>query len=433
MSFATTATVIGAVGATAGLAETGYALAGGNQPQYPNEAASSAQMADTTAALLPIQRGMAAAAQSGGNYTFSLPQGASASTLGIQESGGGWYNANGQLVSGDQNYQVPLANPNYLGRYSGQPQYSYASPQSSGLTWRPGATTIDGVPIKQNSDGSYTIDFNGYGTAQAEATEAQQSAASQLALEQQYDPKFIAQALQQEQQADPESFAARNEMNNLVQTAAPQANPADLNEPVSTMLNSQIQDALSASQNNSLTGMDTERLNAAVADALGSRGGGSDGVAAGGSATGNQPYQDWAQPLTTGFAGEQRQAQAAQSAMGFLGSGSDPEDIEYRRTQQNLANLAAEANGQTPSSQFSSLSGASSGPAPMSQGPALPLISDNGAAAQQIGLQNWETQMQNANNQVNPWMAGLTGMLNLGSALMPRATPTLLSPQNPAS
>jgi hypothetical protein len=417
--------VIGAVGATAGLAETGYALAGGNQPQYPNEAASSAQMANTTAALLPIQRGMAAAAQSGGNYTFNLPQGASASALGIQQSGGGWYGPNGQLVSGDQNYLLPQANPGYS-RYGGQPQYNYVSPQSAGLAWKPGATTIDGVPIKQNGDGSYTIDFNGYGAAQAAATEAQQSAASQLSLEQQYDPKFIAQALQQEQQADPESFAARNVMNNLVE----QQSAAPLNEPVSTMLNSQIQDALNAGQNNSLTTTDTERLNAAVSNALGSRGGGSGG--SGGSAT----DVNWGQPLTSEFPGEQRQAQAAQSAMGFFGSGSDPEDIEYRRTQQNLANLAAEANGQTPSSQFSSLSGASSGPAPMSSGATLPLLTDNGAAAQQIGLQNWETQMQNANNQVNPWMTGLTGMLNLGSALTPRATtamPTLLSPQNPAS
>jgi hypothetical protein len=202
------------------------------------------------------------------------------------------------------------------------------------------------------------------------------------------------------------------------------------------MLNSQIQDALNAAQNNTLTATDTARLNAAVNDALSSRGG---------SATGNQPYQNFQQPLTTGFQGEQRQAQEAQSALGFLASGSDPEDIEYRRTQQNLANLAAEANGQTPSSQFASLSGASSGPAPMSTGSTLPLMSDNGAAAQQIGLQNWETQMQSANNQMNPWMAGLSSMMQLGGALTPRGPggsatgqvaaglPTLFTPSNPVS
>jgi hypothetical protein len=412
MSFATTATVIGVVGAAGGLAETGYSLAGGNQPQYPNEAASSAQMAQTNAALLPLQRGMAAAAQSGGSYTFNLPQGASAPSLGIQTTGDGWYDPQGQLVSTDPNF----------GTWFGK-----GGPGSNGgpgaNQWRPGTTTINGVPIKQNSDGSYTIDFNGFSTAQAAATEAQQNAASQLALEQQYDPKFIAQSLQQEQQADPESVAARNEMNNLVQAAAPQANPANLNEPVSTMLNSQIQDTLNAAQNNSLTATDTARLNAAVNNALSSR-----GVAA---AT---PYQGFQQPLTSGFAGEQRQAQAAQSATGFLGSGSDPEDIEYRRTQQNLANLAAEANGQTPSSQFASLSGASSGPAPMSQGEMLPLMTDNGAAAQQIGLQNWQTQMQNANNQANPWMAGISGLMQLGSALTPRVpAASLLTPSNPAS
>jgi hypothetical protein len=421
MSFATTATVIGVVGAVGGLAETGYALAGGNQPQYPNEAASSAQMAQTNAALLPIQRGMAAAAQTGGSYTFNLPQGASASSLGIQNIGGGWYDGNGKLVSTDPNYAAWFGqgNPGGSGANRGRAEV----PFRQGLTWRPGTATINGVPIKQNGDGSYTIDFNGFSAAQAAAAEAQQNAASQLALEQQYDPKFIAQALQQEQQADPQSVAARAEMGNLIQQ---QAN-APLNEPVSTMLNSQIQDALNAAQNNSLTPTDTARLNAAVSDALGSRGNGRAEV----------PFrQGVGELLTSGFPGEQRQSQAAQSALGFLASGSDPEDIAYRRTQQNLANLAAEANGQTPSSQFASLSGASSGPAQLAQGPTLPLMSDNGAAAQQIGLQNWETQMQNANNQVNPWMAGISSMLQLGSALTPRpsiATPTLLTPQNPAS
>ncbi|HTV41607.1 MAG TPA: hypothetical protein VMF08_13580 [Candidatus Sulfotelmatobacter sp.] len=418
MALGTIAAIVGIVGAASSLGATAYSLSGAGQPQYPNEEASSAQMAQTNAALLPIQRGMAAAAQTGGSYTFNLPAGTSAASLGIQPTGGGWYDQDGNLVSNDQNYMVMQSAPG-----AKIPSYTAVSPQSAGLTWRPASQTINGVPITQNNDGSYTINFNGFSTAQAAATEAQQSAASQLALEQQYDPQFISQALQEEQQADPESFAARNEMNNLVQQ---QAN-APLNEPVSTMLNSQIQDALNAAQNNSLTAVDTARLNAAVADALGARGGS--------VSTLQGVPGSFEQPLTTGFAGEQRQFQAAQSALGFLGSGSDPEDIEYRRTQQNLANLAAEANGQTPSSQFASLSSASSGPAPMSQGATLPLMTDNGAAAQQIGLQNWQTQMQNANNQINPWLAGTSSLLQLGSAITPRtpAMPTLLTPQNPAS
>lgn len=388
--------------AVAGLALTGASvgasLAGVGQPQYPNEAASSAQMAQTNAALLPLQRGMQAAATTGGKYTFQLPQGASPGSLGIQTTGAGWYNQNGSLVSSDQNYQVPGITG--TGRNA---TYAYLSPQSQGLTWRPGSATINGVPITQNSDGSYTIDFNGFSTAQAAATEARQNAASQLALEQQYDPQFISAALQQEQQADPQSVAARAEMSNLVQQ---QAN-TPLNEPVSTLLNSQIQGNLTAAQNNTLTPLDTRRLNAAVADAQSARGG------AGGFGPAANPQQ----PLTTGFAGEQRQSQAAQSAQNFLASGSDPEDIQYRRTQQNLANLAAEANGQTPASQFASLSGASNGPAPMSTAPALPLMQDQGAQAQQIGLQNWQTQMTSANNQINPWLSGLTSLINLGGAV----------------
>jgi len=406
-------TVVGLVGAGTALATTGasvgLALSGAGQPQYPNESASSAQMADTEANLLPIQRGMAAAAQTGGSYTFNLPAGASPGSLGIQTTGSGWYNPAGQMVAGPNDwFKAPGNGP-------------------TGSVWRPGQMTINGVPIKQNSDGSYTIDFSGMGTAQAEAAEAQQSAASQLALQQQYDPQFITTALAQEQQADPQSVAARNEMSNLVQQ---QAN-APLNEPVSSMLNSQIQDTLNAAQNNTLTSTDTARLNAAVSDALGSRGG---------NGRAELPLrQGVGEFLTSGFPGEQRQAQAATSANNFLSSGSDPEDIEYRRTQQNLANLAAEANGQTPGSQFASLSGAANGPAPMAQGGQLPLLADNGAAAQQVGMQNWETQMQNANNQMNPWMAGLSGMLQLGSAISPRpvgtgaTVPTLFTPANPAS
>jgi hypothetical protein len=87
MSMAITAATVGTIGAVTSLGVTAYSLAGGGQPQYPNEAASSAQMAQTNANLLPIQRGMAAAAQTGGQYTFSLPQGASTSSLGIQSTG----------------------------------------------------------------------------------------------------------------------------------------------------------------------------------------------------------------------------------------------------------------------------------------------------------------------------------------------------------
>jgi hypothetical protein len=68
----------------------------------------------------------------------------------------------------------------------------------------------------------------------------------------------------------------------------------------------------------------------------------------------------------------------------------------------------------------------------------LAKMSDNGAAAQQIGLQNWQTQMQNANNQMNPWLAGTTSLLQLGSAITPvRTAPaygaSLFTPSNPAS
>lgn len=269
----------------------------------------------------------------------------------------------------------------------------------AGLTWRPGKTTINGVPITKNSDGSYTIDFKGFGQADVQTANANKQAADQLALAQKYDPQFIAQALAQEQQADPESVAARAEESKLIQD---QIN-RPLNDPVSEMLNSQVQDTLDAANNNTLTDMDTQRLNAAVAQAQADRGGGS-GPA------------DFAQPLTSGFAGEERQAQAAQAAMGFLASGSSPEDIAYRREQQNLGNLSAEVNGKTPQSQFGSLSGAQSGPTPMATASPLPVLpGDQSQAANQIAIQNAQTANRFNASQVNPWMQGASSLVDAGS------------------
>ena len=64
-----------AIGVTIGagsLLMGGLSQAGvfGGQPQYPNTAASSAQMAETEAELLPIERQMQAEAQLGGTVTL---------------------------------------------------------------------------------------------------------------------------------------------------------------------------------------------------------------------------------------------------------------------------------------------------------------------------------------------------------------------------
>lgn len=428
---------VASIGISAGLAVSQANAAAGAQP---NLTASSAALSNTNAKLLPVQRGLSAALQSGGDYTFSLPKGVGAQGLGIKTTGQGWFDSNGNLVSDDQNYGQDISNdiqsegmlagfnpkisPETMAAYRqwqqnnggggsapGVPWYYQGAVQNgsgsktpfnptAGLTWRSGSTTIGGVPIKQNPDGTYTISFKGKGQSDIEAQQAEENAANQLALAQKYDPQFIAQATAEQQEADPESAAARAEESKLIQDQIQRP----INSPVSDMLNQQVQDTLDAANNDQLTSLDQQRLNDAVTQSLASRGGGS-GAA------------DFAQPLTIGFAGEARKDAAAQGAMGFLSSGSSPEDIAYRREQQNLGNLSSEVNGATPESQFSSMSSAQNGPTPMVQGNPLPTLpGGQDEAAQLTAIQNAQSTNRFNSTQANPWMTGLSSLINVGSA-----------------
>jgi hypothetical protein len=118
-----------------------------------------------------------------------------------------------------------------------------------------------------------------------------------------------------------------------------------------------------------------------------------------------------AQNMSTGKEGQAR-LQAEQGQVGnWLQSGSTPEDIAYRREQQNLANMGAFVGGRTPQSQFQNLSGAGRGTTPMYQAN-LPGMNNaaNGANAYTIGA--WQDQLRAQQNQANPWMAGLSSMLS---------------------
>jgi hypothetical protein len=106
-----------------------------------------------------------------------------------------------------------------------------------------------------------------------------------------------------------------------------------------------------------------------------------------------------------------QQNQAAQAAASqFLQSGTSPTDIQYRTTQQNMANLGAFINGQNPTAEFSSLSGAQSQAAPNpNTGYSTPGMNEGQAAQTGInqaqGIYSGQTDW--ANNNVNPYMAGL--------------------------
>ena len=369
---------IGAVFAGIGLAlagtSAGLSYSGALTPGTPNLGAASAQLANVQAQLLPIQRQLEAAAQQGTSVTVNMPahfaQQQQAFVPNRDGGGGDWvpYNA---------------------------------------TDWQPGGKyAAFGQPKLQTKNvhmpaGPQTFNFSGYGQADVQGQLAKSMAQVQLALQQQYDPKFIQAALQQEQLANPQGVQARQRMNELVQE---QIN-RPLNEPVAETLNNQVEQELQAANEHRLDPqMESMLMHGGVA-ATSDRGG----------ASASNPA-DFETPLTTGFAGEQNLMRAMQAGTGELAGGNTPQDIEYRREQQNLANLSALVNGQTPQSQFRSLSGAQGGPTPVSGGNALPLMPSNGNGAQQAAIQSWETNLQNQANQANPWMAGLSTLLAGGNA-----------------
>lgn len=309
-------------------------------PQQPNLAASSQALSDAQASMLPVERGLANAAQAGSSFTFTPPPGFDMS----------------ELKTGGQ--------------------------------------------AKQNKDGSYTVDFTGQGSGTTQGIIAGQQAADQLKQAQQFDPAFIASAVQQEQLANPQGAQARALENSLIQQQI--SNPTE--NPVADTLDSQIGARVSAGKN--LDPFETGALNQATAAALSARGGSSGAPA------------DFSAPLTTGLAGNQRQQQGIAMGQDWLGSGETPEDVQYRKEQQNLSNLSSEVNGATPESQFKSLDNASSGPTPVNNGAPLPTMPGGQVGtAGSAALSSYGTQLNNQEQQTNPWMAGISTVLNAGGAL----------------
>jgi len=115
-------------------------------------------------------------------------------------------------------------------------------------------------------------------------------------------------------------------------------------------------------------------------------------------------------------AAEARRTARQQKAAAFLSGGFAKADRNYKKDQQDLANLGAFLSGQTPTAQFQQLSGAQNGAAPFVGTTPGPGLNPNaGAQGAQFAQQNYQTQM--ANPQNNPWMQGLgMGLQTIGTA-----------------
>ena len=413
---------IGVTGLALSAGGMAYGMSGAGKPQQPNLSASSAQLSNVEADMLPIQRQLEAAAQAGEATTVNLPQHMETQQfiqvpanspilsqfahgqLGGKTAGGAARGAAiGSVIPGLGTAAGALGGA-VAGKLFGHKAPQYVEVPYNPADWEEGGKFAGQKPpgniISKQVNvpaGPHTFDFKGLGAADIQSTLAKANAKSQLALSQKYDPQFIAAAKAQEDLANPEGAAARQRMDELVQEQISRPNE----QPVADELNRQLSQRIAAGKG--LDEFDTSVLNKSVQDSLGARGGGGAQV-------------DWSRPLTTGFAGEQRRLAGIGESGNFLASGTTPEDVAYRRSQQNMANLSAEMSGQTPVSEFASLSGARNGPTPTANGQPLPLMQGNtSGAAGSAAAGAYSTGMGYAANQANPWFTGLSSVINAAS------------------
>jgi hypothetical protein len=129
---------------------------------------------------------------------------------------------------------------------------------------------------------------------------------------------------------------------------------------------------------------------------------------------GNAPTQQETNAVLA--AGDQAQTQRQALASQFQASGVSPEDIQYRKIQQDLQNLGSFLSNQTPTAEFGSFSGAQSQAAPTPNTGYQPFALNPNAAQQ--GVQNafglYSGQVNWAENNVNPYLAGLEGLSGVG-------------------
>lgn len=385
MSWLSIGVAVGGAALSAGTA----ALSASNAPKQPDIGSSSAALSDLNAQMLPWRRKLEAAAATGGKVTiddyppreelrdvyYVKPEDVGESSKMPRP---GVFGAIGFAQHHNDKIAVPAYEFEPGGKYAGYPK------------------PPDNAKVQEKIwvSGPKTFDFTGVGNADANAAVAKATAEAQLALQQKYGVEFAKSNAEQQKIADPEGYAARQKMNDLIQG---QINRTP-DRTIANTLDSQISGQLEAGKG--LTPESQAMLDDAVRRAGNDRGGG--GVSA-----------DFSDPLTMGFAGQARQQAAIGKAGGWLASGLTPQDADYRREQQNIANLSGLVNGQTPESQFSGLS--APGPTPF-QNTAGPQMPTNTHAGAQNAIAGYGAQVAQQQQQVNPWMAGLSGLLSAGNA-----------------
>lgn len=279
------------------------------------------------------------------------------------------------------------------------PAPDYASAAAAGVT-----ADIDSLPIRRQieaaaaSGGKYTdpatgkvYDFTGTGNAEMDAAHAERMAQAMKDIQEKFGPDFIKNALDQEKLADPTGVAMRQKLADLINTQSGQTVDTSTNEALQRQIRADL-DAGGNLSDDVRREVEQEVLRNQTAT---------------GNVSGNSAM--FSRAMEMGNEATRRRTLAQQKALAFLTSGATPQDVEYRRGQQNMGNMGSFLSGQTPEAQFGQLSGASQGAAPFV--PAKPLSNNvnpvAGPAATNFAQQNYGQGMNYAMNTVNDWVTGL--------------------------
>lgn len=243
--------------------------------------------------------------------------------------------------------------------------------------------------------GDQVFDFTGLGEADYQRIYGDRMAQELLQIQRDFGPQYVEQRLRELEASDPQGAAMRRQLWASIKTSSDTLTDRPQAEALQRLV---LEDLERAGELNPET---EERISQRV---LG-------GQVARGNFLGNAAATEEASALTQ--ASEQQLAQRQQQALAFLTGGLSPEDAAYREQQQDLANIGAFMAGETPTAQFSQLSGAANGAAPFTTSGPLPGVNPN---AGWLGVQNqqnqWSLTNQLQQNQVNPWLAGFSGAAN---------------------
>lgn len=241
-------------------------------------------------------------------------------------------------------------------------------------------------------------DFSGLGDAENAAVISDQMAQTLLDIQKNYGAEYVKQRLADLERSDPQGFAARKELFARIKADAEKAGGRPMNQQLQDAINGELQ------KGGQLDAKQTQQVQDAVRGKQVNHG----------IILGNAPASQEAGALVQ--ASEAQRQARQQDASSFLASGVSPEDVAYREIQQSLANLGAFVNNQTPTAQFGQLSGAQSGAAPFtSTGTPNAALNPNASAE---GINNAFALWNQQQNNVNPWLAAMTGGVQAASTFM---------------